>query len=394
MLVDFVDGPEEGAFRAEVRAWMEQALAELGGPEPVDLHERHDYWRRWQRAVHDAGYAGLSWPEEYGGRGASAKQQAVWAEELNRAGAPEPLNGVGEKLAGPTIIEFGTPEQKKRFLPPMLKGDAVWCQLFSEPGAGSDLASLQTRARRAEGGWRITGQKVWTSRAQIADYAIMLARTGDEPRHRGITYFIFPLRQEGVEIVPLKQMTADSEFNEVFIEDVFVPDELVLGEVDQGWTVARATLQYERAFVAMGRVDFGRWFEELVSDVCDAVQPDGSPAGADPELRQRVAHAYERALVQRVTSQRVLARVDRGEPAGPESSVGKLTISSLMAELSDLAVDIWGLDGLADPERESSARGAMWQKRAQFSRGMAIAGGTPQIQKNIVAERVLGLPRS
>lgn len=393
MLVEFVDSPKEEAFRTEVRAWLAQALDELGGPEPTDLHDRLEYWRRWQRMVHRAGYAGLAWPAEYGGRGASTFEQAIWVEELNRAGAPEPLNGIGEKLAGPTIIEFGTPEQKRRFLPPMLTGEEVWCQLFSEPGAGSDLAGLQAKAGRARGGWRISGQKVWTSRAQIADYAMLLARTGEEPRHRGITFFIFPMRQDGVTIRPLRQMTGDSEFNEVFIEDVLVSDDLVLGEINQGWTVARATLQFERAFVALGRVDFGRWFEELIDDVRSTEVTGGSAAAEAALLRQGIARLYERTLAQRVTAQRVLARVDRGEAAGPESSVGKLVLTSLLMDMADLAVSVCGIDGYADTTAEPESRGAVWQKRAQFARGMAIAGGTPQIQKNIIAERVLGLPR-
>src|SRR5712691_11615948 len=203
--MDFGDTPDEARFREELRAWLERALPELPWPEPVELEERLGFFREWQRRLHEAGYAGLSWPREYGGRGASITEQAIFAEEMDRAGAPDRLNGVGEGFAGPTIIEFGTEEQKARFLTPILTGEEIWCQLFSEPGAGSDLAGVRARAERDGDSWRVSGQKVWTSRAQIADWAILLARTSGQ-RHRGITYFLFPMRQEGVTVRPLRQI--------------------------------------------------------------------------------------------------------------------------------------------------------------------------------------------
>lgn len=393
MIVDFIDQPDQAAFRSEVRRFIAEAVEDLPSLDSHDWGARLEHFRVWQRMVHEAGYAGLAWPTEYGGQEATVHKQAIWVEELNRAaGVPEPLNGVGEKLAGPTIIEFGTVHQKERFLRPILTGEELWCQLFSEPDAGSDLASLQTKATRTDGGWRVSGSKVWTSRAQIADHAILLARTGGGPRHAGITYFLLPMRQEGVTVSPLRQMTGDVEFNEVVIDDVVVPDDLVVGDVDGGWRVALATLQYERAFVALGRVDFGRWFEDLVVDTRAALATaEGESTGG--QMRQRVARLYERTLVQRVTGQRVLARVDRGEAPGAESSVGKLALSPLLFDLAEAGLELAGMEGQLDPLGSGDERGSVWQRRAQIARGMAIAGGTPQIQKNIVAEQVLGLPR-
>jgi alkylation response protein AidB-like acyl-CoA dehydrogenase len=384
--MDFGDTPALAAFRAEVRAWLEQATSELPGHEPADMVERLAYFRAWQRRLNAAGYAGLHWPPEYGGRGATVLERAVFIEELDRVGAPDPVGSIGETFAGPTIIDFGTDEQKQRFLPAILAGDDIWCQLFSEPGAGSDLAALQARATQVDGGWRISGQKVWTSRAQVADHGILLARTGG-PRHTGITYFLLPMRQDGVTVRPLRQITGDAEFNEVFLEDAFVADGLVLGDVDDGWRIARATLQYERAGIAMGRFNVQRWVDELL----ELVRAGGH--GEDPLVRQRVADIYARALAHRFTSLRSLTRIASGEAPGPESSVGKLFVIPLLKDIADTALALTGLAGQVDDGGEDLRSESRWQRRALFARGMAIAGGTTQIQKNIVAERVLGLPR-
>ena len=253
--MELKDSPAEAEFRAQARAWLQDTLPRLGGPEPARLEDKLDYWRTWQRLLYDAGYAGLSWPKQYGGGGADAKLRAIFNEELDRAGAPERLNIIGEDFAGPTIIEFGTPAQQQRYLQPILTGDEIWCQLFSEPEAGSDLASLRTTATKVDGGWRIQGQKIWTSRAQLAAHAILLARTGGGPRHRGITYFLVAMDSPGVEIRPLAHMLGEPEFNEVFLDGVFIPDEGVLGEVDGGWRVAMGTLAFERVAIATGRVN-------------------------------------------------------------------------------------------------------------------------------------------
>ncbi|HXP55796.1 MAG TPA: acyl-CoA dehydrogenase family protein, partial [Streptosporangiaceae bacterium] len=248
--MDLADSPDEAAFRAAARDWLATALPRLPWPEPSGLTGKAPFWRQYQRLLFDAGYAGLSWPREYGGAEADAKLRAIFTEECDRAGAPERLNTIGEDFAGPTIIDFGTEEQKQRFLRPILTGDEIWCQLFSEPEAGSDLASLRTRAERADGGWRIQGQKIWTSRAHLAAHAILLARTGGGDRHRGITYFILPMDTPGITVRPLAHMLGEAEFNEVFLDDVFIPDDLVVGDVDGGWKVAMATLSYERVAIA------------------------------------------------------------------------------------------------------------------------------------------------
>lgn len=354
-------------------------------PEPADLEERLGFFRIWQRKLFEAGYAGLAWPAEYGGRGADIAEQAIFTEETDRAGAPDRVNSIGDGFAGPTIIDFGTEEQKQRFLPPILKGDEIWCQLFSEPGAGSDLAALQCQAERVDGGWKITGQKVWTSRAQIADWAILLARTGGK-RHAGITYFIFPMRQEGVTIRPLRQISGDSEFNEVFLEGAHVPDDCVLGEVGDGWRIARATLQYERVAIATGRLNVQKWTDELL----ELVREKG--LAGDPLVRQRVADLWSRALVHRLNGARAVTAMSAGAP-GPESSIGKLYMIPLATELADFALELEGLDGRVTPTAEDMHGGGRWQRLAYMARGMSMAGGTPNIQRNIVAERVLGLPR-
>ncbi len=316
-------------------------------------------------------------------------ERAIWSEEADRAGAPDPLNAIGEGFAGPTIIEFGSEEQKRRFLPPILRGDEIWCQLFSEPEAGSDLAGLRTVAERVDGGWEITGQKVWTSRAQLADHAILLARTGG-PRHRGISYFLLPMRQPGVEVRPLRQITGEDEFNETFLERAFVPDANLLGPVDGGWRIALATLQYERATIALGRINVQRWVDELL----ELVRARGvAGPGADPAVRQRIADVVTRARAHRLTGLRALTRMADGAAPGPESSVGKLFLTPLLVDLCDLALDVQGLAGRYRDAGDDLNAESAWQRRALWVRGMALAGGTPQIQRSIVAERVLGLPR-
>jgi alkylation response protein AidB-like acyl-CoA dehydrogenase len=380
--MDFRDSPGDAEFRARARRVLEAAVAGLSGPEPATVEERLPYFRAFQRAIHEAGYAGLSWPREYGGRAATLTEQAIFLQEYDRAGAPDRLNTLGEGLAGPTIVDFGSEAHKQRFLGPILRGEEIWCQLFSEPNAGSDLAALETRAERDGDGWRITGQKVWTSRAQIAAHGILLARTGGE-RHTGITYFLLPMDSAGVTIRPLRHMLGEAEFNEVFLDDVHVPDDLRIGEVDGGWRVAMATLSYERVALATGRVNVQRLIGELVQRV-----RDDDALSADPALRRTVADLYARAQVQRVNGLRALASMEKGAP-GPEASIGKLFSAPLVEALADLACSLSGLDAQLDEDGELDP----WLRLAYQARGTSIAGGTTFIQRNIVAERVLGLPR-
>jgi alkylation response protein AidB-like acyl-CoA dehydrogenase len=392
--VDLADSPEEADFRGRVRGWLAENLPTLPWPEPVELAEKLPFWRQWQRMLFDGGYAGMSWPAEYGGQGADAKIRAVFTDEADRAGAPERLNTVGEDFAGPTIIAFGSDEQKERFLRPILTGDELWCQLFSEPESGSDLASLRTKAVRVDGGWRITGQKIWTSRAHLATNAILLARTGgsDLPRHKGITYFVLPLGSAGVTVRPLAHMLGEAEFNEVFLDDVFVPDDLVLGEVNGGWKVAMATLGFERVGIATGRVNTTRAVGDIVEQIRGMTDDAGAPLGADPRIRQRVADLYGRALVHNAIGQRVLTIAADGGPPGPVTSIGKLYFCPLVEDLADFRQSLSPLGGQLAPAEQSEAE-SRWQRLAYQARGTAIAGGSTYIQRNIVAERILGLPR-
>lgn len=392
--MDLADAPEEAEFRIRVRAWLADALPRLPWPEPVELADKLPFWRQWQRLLYDGGYAGLTWPRAHDGQGLDAKIRAVFAEEADWAGAPERLNTVGEDFAGPTIAAFGTDAQKQRFLTPILTGDELWCQLFSEPESGSDLASLRSRAVRVDGGWRISGQKIWTSRAHLAANAILLARTGgeDKPRHRGITYFLLPMDSAGVTVRPLAHMLGEAEFNEVFLDDVFLPDDLVLGEVDGGWTVAMATLGFERVAIATGRVNTRRAVDDIVADVRATTDAAGGPLGADAAVRQRVADLYGRALVHHAIGQRVLTAAVDGSPPGPATSIGKLYFCPLVEDLADFRQSLSPLGGQLAPE-EQSAGESRWQRLAYQARGTAIAGGSTFIQRNIVAERLLGLPR-
>jgi alkylation response protein AidB-like acyl-CoA dehydrogenase len=391
--MDLADAPEDAEFRAEIRAWLASALPQLPWPEPADLVAKVPFWRSWQHMLFEAGYAGPSWPIQYGGGGMDARRRAILSEELDRAGAPDRLNTIGEDFAGPTIVEFGTEAQKQRFLQPILTGKDIWCQLFSEPEAGSDLASLRTIATKVDDGWRIQGQKIWTSRAHLATYAILLARTGGGPRHKGITYFLLPMSSLGVTVRPLAHMLGEAEFNEVFLDDVFVPDDLVLGAVDDGWRVAMATLSYERVAIATGRVNTRRAIDEILTDVAARVGTDGRPLGEDPLIRQRVADLYSRALVHYVIGQRVLTLATTDGPPGPVTSIGKLYFCPLVEDLADFRLELDPLGGQYDPDDEFN-ESAAWMRLAYQSRGTAIAGGSTFIQRNILAERMLGMPRS
>jgi alkylation response protein AidB-like acyl-CoA dehydrogenase len=394
--MDLKDSPAEAEFRAEARAWLHDTLPGLGGPEPVHLEDKLDYFRTWQRLLYDAGYAGLSWPKQYGGGGADAKLRAVFNEELDRAGAPERLNIVGEDFAGPTIIEFGSPAQQERYLRPILTGEEIWCQLFSEPEAGSDLASLRTSATKVDGGWRIQGQKIWTSRATLAAHAILLARTGGGPRHKGITYFLLSMDTPGIEVRPLAHMLGESEFNEVFLDGVFIPDECVLGDVDGGWRVAMGTLAFERVAIATGRVNTTGAVNDLICEIAGRTSDDGTPLGADPLVRQRIADLYGRALVHYLIGQRVITGAAGDGPPGPVTSIGKLFFCPLVEDIADFGLELDEMGGqfaLAEKGAADSAEQQRWLRLAYQARGTAIAGGSTFIQRNIVAERILGMPK-
>jgi alkylation response protein AidB-like acyl-CoA dehydrogenase len=384
--VDFRDDVDTAEFRSAVRHTLERIVAEMG-PEPTVLAERVPRFRRFQGLLHDAGYAGLAWPEEYGGRGANLTNQAAFLQEYDRAGAPDRLNAIGEYMVGPTIIDFGTDAQKERLLRPILAGEHIWCQLYSEPAAGSDLAGLTTRAERDGDSWRIRGQKVWTSRAQIAAFGLLLARTGGGARHRGITCFLLPMDSPGVTVRPLRHMLGEAEFNEVFFDDVPLSDDLRVGEVDGGWRVAMATLSYERVSLATGRVNMQNLLGRLV-ELVRSGERHGAPLVEDRAVRLKLADLYARARIQQVNGWRALASMDAGSP-GPEASIGKLFSAPLVEDVADFACSLAGLDAQIDEEDGPDP----WQRLAYQARGTSIAGGTTFIQRNIVAERALGLPR-
>lgn len=395
--MDLKDSPAEAEFRTRIRSWLHDTLPLLGGAEPHRLEDKRDYWSRWQRLLFDAGFAGLSWPKEFGGGGADPKIKAVFTEELDRAGAPERLNIIGEDFSGPTIIAFGNHDQQQRYLESILTGEHIWCQLFSEPESGSDLASLRTTATKVDGGWTITGQKIWTSRAQLATYAILLARTGGGPRHRGITYFLLDMNAPGVRVRPLAHLLGEAEFNEVFLDDVFVPDADVVGEVDDGWRVAMGTLAFERVAIATGRVNTTGAVNDLIEEIAHQQTDDGRPLGTDPLIRQKIADLYGRALTHYLISQRVITGAAGGAPPGPVTSIGKLFFCPLVEDIADFGLSLSDLDGqLSLPEKDSpttDAAGERWLRLATQARGTAIAGGSTFIQRNIVAERILGMPR-
>jgi alkylation response protein AidB-like acyl-CoA dehydrogenase len=383
--VDLRDTPAEAEFRQELRSWLARNLPPAWGtPDWVDPPDRVAFLKDWSRKLSDGGYVGITWPEEYGGRGLPITFQAIAYEELARADVPEHIGLIGIGMAGPTILARGTEEQKRTYLRPILTGEEVWCQGFSEPGSGSDLASLQTRAERDGDGWVITGQKVWSSFAHVADRCILLARTDPQaPKHKGITYFLVDMHAPGVEVRPLRQMTGASHFNEVFLTDVRIPHERVLGEVDGGWPVAMTTLANERTM--MGGGSPGPGFDELVELAA------ASGVAAHPIVRQELAASYTRAQIMRYLGYRSRTRANLGLPPGPESSVRKLFAAWNLKHNGELALAVQRASGmLIGPDAAAEGR---WQQSFLSAPSIRIAGGSDEIQRNVIAERTLGLPR-
>jgi alkylation response protein AidB-like acyl-CoA dehydrogenase len=375
--VDLSLSPSELHFRDEVRGWLSEHRP---GPEPEGTEEIVDFRLRWQRTLFDAGYVGIAWPRQHGGRGATLMEQAIFNEELVRAKAPPPANIIGLVMGGPVVITHGSDEQRARFLAPILNGDEVWCQGFSEPNAGSDLAALTTRAEQVDGGWKVNGQKVWTSFAHRATWCMLLARTGGEERHRNLTYFICNMKQPGVEVRPLRQATGDAEFNEIFFNDAIVSDGDRVGAVGEGWRVAITTLMFERAGLsAASALAIQMQLDELAALIRERGRQE------DPVLRRRLSGLIVETETMRLNGYRGLSRViERGVP-GPEGSLAKIQWADINQRLGELALDVLGADSLvADP---------VWTRRMLRARANSIEGGTSEIQRNIIAERVLELPR-
>jgi alkylation response protein AidB-like acyl-CoA dehydrogenase len=379
--VDLTFSEPERAFRDELRAWLAENTPREG---PGDGDEdRHFAARReFQRGLAESGFAAVHWPREYGGRGASVTESAIFFEELGRAGAPLPANVLGLLLAGPTIMTWGTDAQKERHLGPILTAEEIWCQGFSEPDAGSDLASLKTRAVKDGEGWRITGQKVWTSGAQYSKWCMLVARSDpDAPKHKGLTYFLMDMEQDAIQIRPLRQITGAPEFNELFIDGAYVPDENILGGVGNGWKVALTTLMNERAGLAF-------FFQVRMRQLLDRLLEQAAGKGLleDPLVAERLGELHQRAETLRLTAYRGLTATEKYGQPGPEGSLVKWLWSESNQRLGQLAVDVLGPETLRAEHP--------WAYELMRSRGNSIEGGTTEVLKNIVAERVLGLPRS
>jgi alkylation response protein AidB-like acyl-CoA dehydrogenase len=396
--MDFRDTPEEAAFRQQVRDWLAVNLPEGWGTpewrEPEAHEETVAFYKGWSRKLYEGGYVGLSWPKEYGGREAPLTHQAIVLEELSRAEAPEHIGLIGIGMAGPTILTHGTDEQKGRFLKNILTGEEVWCQGFSEPNAGSDLASLQTKAVAEDDGFVVSGQKVWSSFAHIADWCILLARTdASGGKHEGITYFLMDMRAPGVEVRPLRQITGDSEFNEIFMDGVRITADRVLGQVGQGWQVAVTTLMNERAnvgFALLARTEVN--FRRLVA-LARKTARNGSRAADDPLVRDKLADLWADVQAFRFTVYRAFSAFLKTGVPGPEGSVAKLFWSEMAQRLTKTALEIEGAFAILAPGSDRAIEDGRWQKLQLRSRGNTIEAGTSEVLRNIVAERVLGLPK-
>ncbi|MGE0534581.1 MAG: acyl-CoA dehydrogenase [Pirellulales bacterium] len=390
--MDLKPTPHEQEFRDELRRWLKANLPPrwTGSTREAAKGAYTDYLLAWQRRLFDGGWAGIAWPKEYGGRGASFMEQAIFQEELAAADAPEILGVIGLSLVGPTIIAVGTEQQKSRYLPKMLSGDEIWCQGFSEPNAGSDLASLGTRAVREGDHFVVNGQKIWTSFAHLAHRCLLLTRTDSAaPKHKGITCLLVDMQSPGIEVRPLRMMSGDSAFNEVFFTDVRVPVEEVLGEVNGGWPVAITALANERANLGAGvYAMFKRSLEALI-ERAKAPRAGRSPAASDPLTRQKLAQLYLELEIFRLNTNRALTKLIKTGMPGPEGSIQKLYWSEFNQRLSQAAMEILGPAAQLD-----EFDGGRWVYQYLRSRGNTIEAGTSEVQRNIIAQRVLGLPRS
>jgi len=395
--MDFRLNDKEEAFRRQVHEWL---IANFppgwGTPEfrkPEEPAEKVRFARWWQRRLHEGGWAGLHWPRDYGGRGASPIEQFVFAEEYTRLGAPSMIDiGVGPALVGPTLIHHGTEEQKKRFLPKILTGDEVWCQGFSEPNAGSDLAAVKTRAELRGETFHVNGQKIWTSYARFAEWCILVTRTDvNAPKHKGISFLLVDMKTPGITIRPLVEMTGVAWFNEVFFDDVRVPRANVVGEVNGGWSIVMTTLAHERS----GSAPHARLQGEMreVLDLARRVGRDGRPASADPRYRQRLAQSFIETEILRALAYKNVTEIMRKGQPGPEGSCLKLVWSELDMQMKELALELEGPYGALERGAPRAIDGGRWQYEYLWSRAASIYAGTSEVQRNIIAQRVLGLPR-
>ncbi|MBI2162193.1 MAG: acyl-CoA dehydrogenase family protein [Candidatus Rokubacteria bacterium] len=395
--MDFEYSPAQEAFRKEFRDWLatnlppDLCLDDAADDRVASDRDTFERRRTWQKAMHAAGWVGITWPTEYGGRGAGLIERVIWEEEYFAARAPVLPGSMGLNLVGPTIIHWGTEAQKRRHLPPILNADEVWCQGFSEPGAGSDLASLSTRAADKGEHFVVNGQKVWTSGAHFAQWIILLVRTNPEaPKHQGISCLLVPMTTPGISVRPLVLMTGHHHFNEVFFTDVVVPKTNLLGPLNQGWKVSTTTLMYER-HVAGSRGHAGQ-VARLIA-LAKRVTVDGRPAWEHPWIRQRLAQLAIDCEAFKYTRLRSLTRQLRGEPPGPEGSILKLTGSELGVRIAEVAGELLGMHVLVNQSSEAVPDAPRWFNRVLAARQYTISAGTSEIQRNIIGERVLGLPK-
>ena len=397
--MDFTLTPEQRSFRDEVRHWLGENLpadwvARLRQGSDVPRPEAYRFLSDWQRRMYEAGFVGITWPKEYGGRGLSFMEEMILHEEMALHKAPPVLNILAIGMAGPTIIAYGTEEQKKRYPAKMLSCEEIWCQGYSEPNAGSDLAALQTRAVKDGEHYVVNGQKVWTSLAHVADWMMLLARTDpDVPKHKGITYFLVDMHSPGITVKPLKQLTGDEEFNEVYFDNVRVHDSQILGGLNNGWAVGMTTLMYERLALGFGLQVRLRIALDGLVELARHTTKNGAPVTRDPVMRQKLAQLWIDTEVFKYTGARAITKLLKGELPGPEASTGKMMWVEGHQRLQELAMEIQGPYSQIMKGSPRAVAEGLWQHTFLRSRANSIEGGTTEIQRNIIGERVLGLPK-
>jgi alkylation response protein AidB-like acyl-CoA dehydrogenase len=387
---------EELAFRDELRAWLAANVPTDWDERRDDsMKERFDYLRRWQRKLYDGGWAGISWPKEYGGRGASLMQQVIFWQEMAQVSAPPLANVLGLGIIGPTIIAFGSDAQKKRWLSKILSAEEIWCQGFSEPDAGSDLANVRCQAELEGDHYVVNGQKVWNSYGWAADWCELVVRTdASAEKHKGLTVLMVDMKSKGVDVRPLRQMTGETEFNELFFHDVQVPAENVVGKVNQGWGVAMGTLMHERGSFGAGlQVTYRRNMERLI-DLAHRTRRNGHTAAEDPLFRQKLAQCYAEIEIMRANQMRAFSRISATGVPGPEGSIMKIFWSELNQRFQQIAQEILGPYGQLQAGDEHAVDNGIWAYGYLRTRGNTIEAGTSEIQRNIIGHFVLGLPKS
>jgi len=385
--MDFNDSKEEAAFRKEVRAWLK-----ANAPKKKELKDLNyiEQAKLWQKRKYDAGWACITWPTEYGGRGASSIEQVIWNQEESKYDLPGGVFSIGQGMAAPTLMTWATEEAKARYVPKLASGEEIWCQLFSEPAGGSDLAALRTKAEKVGDEWVVNGQKIWTSGAHYSDFGILVVRTDPSvPKHKGLTYFYLDMKSPGIETKPIKQISGDANFNEVYFTDVRIPDSQRLGEVGQGWQVSLTTLMNERASIGAGGSAVGF---DSVFQLAQKVDIDGKPAIENDAVRAKLADWYCQEAGLKYTAYRTLSALSRGDIPGPENSIGKLVGAPKTQDMASFAIDLMEQSG-AIWDGDLAADMNLFQSAYMSIPGLRIAGGTDEIMANIIAERVLGLPQ-